>query len=117
MIIGVGFAFAESMGAVTADFPDTAFAIVDDASVEAENLTSLVFAEHEGSFLVGAAAALTSETGQLGFIGGVEVDLIKTFEAGFVAGAAEVAPDATVDGDGTAERRGGEAGGSQGKKR
>src|SRR3546814_11061920 len=84
------------MGAVTADFPDTAFAIVDDASVEAENLTSLVFAEHEGSFLVGAAAALTSETGQLGFIGGVEVDLIEKFEAGFVAGAAEVAPDAPV---------------------
>src|SRR3546814_605862 len=97
MIMGVGFACAESMGAVTADFPATAVAIVDDASVEAENLTSLVFAEHEGSFLVGAAAALTSETGKLGFIGGVEVDLIKKFEAGFVAGAAEVAPDATVD--------------------
>src|SRR3546814_16064819 len=97
MIIGVGFAFAESMGAVTADFPDTAFAIVDDASVEAENLTSLVFAEHEGSFLVGAAAALTSEPGHLGFIGGVEVDLIKQFKAGFVAVAAAVAPDAPVD--------------------
>jgi basic membrane protein A len=97
MIIGVGFAFAESMGAVTADFPDTQFAIVDDASVEAENLTSLVFAEEQGSFLVGAAAALTSTTGKLGFIGGVEVDLIKKFEAGFVAGATEAKPDATVD--------------------
>src|SRR3546814_2840156 len=97
VFIVVCCALSESMGAVTADFPDTAFAVVDDASVEAENLTSLVFAEHEGSFLVGAAAALTSETGQLGFIGGVEVDLIKKFEAGFVAGAAEVAPDATVD--------------------
>ena len=97
MVIGVGFAFAEAMGNVTADYPDTQFAIVDDASVEAENLTSLVFAEEQGSFLVGAAAALTSETGQLGFIGGVEVDLIKKFEAGFVAGAQEVAPDAQVD--------------------
>ncbi|MFZ6005330.1 MAG: BMP family lipoprotein [Actinomycetota bacterium] len=97
MIIGVGFAFAEAMGAVAADFPDTTFAIVDDASVEAPNLTSLVFAEEQGSFLVGAAAALTSTTGKLGFIGGVEVDLIKKFEAGFVAGAAEVDPDATVD--------------------
>lgn len=97
MIIGVGFAFADAMAAVTADFPETQFAIVDDASVEAENLTSLVFAEHEGSFLVGAAAALTSETGKLGFIGGVETDLIKKFEAGFVAGAQQVNPDATVD--------------------
>jgi len=97
MIIGVGFAFAEAMGAVTADFPETTFAIVDDASVEAENLTSLVFAEEQGSFLVGAAAALTSQTGKLGFIGGVEVDLIKKFEAGFVAGATQANPDATVD--------------------
>jgi basic membrane protein A and related proteins len=97
MIIGVGFAFAEAMGSVTSDFPDTTFAIVDDASVEAPNLTSLVFAEEQGSFLVGAAAALTSETGQLGFIGGVEVDLIKKFEAGFVAGATHADPAATVD--------------------
>jgi basic membrane protein A len=97
MIIGVGFAFAEAMGAVSADYPDTAFAIVDDASVEADNVTSLVFAEEQGSFLVGAAAASQSETGALGFIGGVEVDLIKKFEAGFVAGATEVNPDATVD--------------------
>jgi basic membrane protein A len=97
MIIGVGFAFAEAIGAVTADYPDTQFAIVDDASVEAENLSSLVFAEEQGSFLVGAAAALTSETGQLGFIGGVEVDLIKKFEAGFIAGATQANPDATVD--------------------
>ncbi len=97
MIIGVGFAFADAMAAVTADFPDTAFAIVDDASVQADNLTSLVFAEQEGSFLVGAAAALTSETGKLGFIGGVETDLIKKFEAGFVAGAQQVNADATVD--------------------
>lgn len=97
MIIGVGFAFADSMAAVTADFPDVHFAIVDDSSVEADNLTSLVFAEHEGSFLVGAAAALTSQTGKLGYIGGVETDLIRKFEAGFVAGAKEVNPDVEVD--------------------
>ena len=97
MVIGVGFAFAESMGAVAADFPDTAFAIVDDSSLDLPNVTSLVFAEEQGSFLVGAAAALTSETGQLGFIGGVEIDLIKKFEAGFVAGATEVNADAEVD--------------------
>jgi basic membrane protein A and related proteins len=97
MVIGVGFAFAEAMEGVAADFTDTTFAIVDDASFEAPNVTSLVFAEEEGSFLVGAAAALTSESGQLGFIGGVEIDLIKKFEAGFVAGAEEVDPDVSVD--------------------
>jgi basic membrane protein A len=97
MIIGVGFAFADAMSAVSADYPDTPFAIVDDSSVTAANVTSLVFAEEQGSFLVGAAAALTSESGQLGFIGGVEVDLIKKFEAGFIAGAKQANPDATVD--------------------
>lgn len=97
MVIGVGFAFAEAMGSVAEDFPDTAFAIVDDASLDLPNVTSLVFAEEQGSFLVGAAAALTSESGQLGFIGGVEIDLIKKFEAGFIAGAAEANPDASVD--------------------
>ena len=97
MIVGVGFAFAEAMTAVSADFPETTFAIVDDASITADNVTSLVFAEEQGSFLVGAAAGLETETDQLGFIGGVEVDLIKKFEAGFVAGAAEVNPEATVD--------------------
>jgi basic membrane protein A and related proteins len=97
MIIGVGFAFADAITAVSADFPETAFAIVDDSSITADNVTSLVFAEEQGSYLVGAAAALTSETGKLGFIGGVEVDLIKKFEAGFAAGATKADPAATVD--------------------
>jgi basic membrane protein A and related proteins len=96
MVIGVGFAFADGIAAVAADFPDTTFAIVDDASVEADNVSSLVFAEEEGSFLVGAAAALTSESGNLGFIGGVEIDLIKKFEAGFIAGAEAVNPEVEI---------------------
>ncbi|MDZ7678442.1 MAG: BMP family ABC transporter substrate-binding protein [Acidimicrobiales bacterium] len=96
LIIGVGFAFAEHMEAVSQDFPDTTFAIVD-AVVDQPNVASLTFAEHEGSFLVGAAAALTSETGHIGFIGGVENPLIQKFEAGYVAGAQEVNPDITVD--------------------
>ena len=97
MIIGVGFAFADAIEAATADYPDTTFAIVDDESKSAPNLTSLVFAEEQGSYLMGAAAALTSQTGKLGFIGGVEVDLIKKFEAGFVAGALKADPNASVD--------------------
>lgn len=104
LVIGVGFLFAESMGGtedapggISAEFPDTQFAIIDDASFEADNVTSLVFAEEQGSFLVGAAAALSSGTGQIGFIGGVETELIQKFEAGFVAGVAEADPDAEVE--------------------
>jgi len=104
LVIGVGFLFAESMGGtedapggIAAEFPDTQFAIIDDASFEADNVTSLVFAEEQGSFLVGAAAALSSGTGQIGFIGGVETELIQKFEAGFVAGVEEVDPDAEVE--------------------
>jgi basic membrane protein A len=104
LVIGVGFLFAESMGGtedapggIAAEFPDTSFAIIDDASFEAENVTSLVFAEEQGSFLVGAAAALASGTGQIGFIGGVETPLIQKFQAGFEAGVASVDEAAEVE--------------------
>ena len=96
LIIGVGFAFEEHIAAVSEDFPDTTFAIVDSV-VDAPNVASLTFAEHEGSFLVGAAAALTSESDHIGFIGGVENPLIQKFEAGYVAGAQAVNPDITID--------------------
>ncbi|MGH8867827.1 MAG: BMP family lipoprotein [Actinomycetes bacterium] len=96
-IIAVGFAYAVALGKVAPDFPDTTFAIVDDASVKGKNVTNLVFAEQEGSFLVGAAAALKSETGTIGFVGGVETPLIKKFEAGYIAGAQNVKPDTKVE--------------------
>ncbi|MCW2680241.1 MAG: nucleoside-binding protein [Frankiales bacterium] len=92
-VIAVGFAFAESLQAVATDFPDTTFLIVDDASVKSPNVKALLFAEEQGSFLVGAAAALKSKTGNVGYIGGVETPLLKKFEAGFVAGAKQVKPD------------------------
>lgn len=97
LVIGVGFLFAEAMGPLADEFPDVSFAIIDDASLTQSNVTPLVFAEEQGSFLVGAAAALASGTGNIGFIGGVETELIQKFEAGFVAGVAEINPDATVD--------------------
>lgn len=97
LVIGVGFLFAEAMGPLAEEFPDVNFAIIDDASIEADNVTPLVFAEEQGSFLVGAAAALASGTGNIGFIGGVETELIQKFEAGFVAGVEQINPDATVD--------------------
>jgi len=92
-IIAVGFSYATSLKTVSADFPDTTFFIIDDSSVTAPNVKSLVFAEEQGSYLVGAAAALKSTTGNVGYIGGVETPLLKKFEAGFVAGAKKIKPD------------------------
>jgi basic membrane protein A len=97
LIIGVGFNLSTPLKAVAADYPDTSFAIIDDDQAIADNITNLVFAEEQGSYLIGAAAALTSTTGKLGFIGGVESPLIKKFEAGYVAGATKVKPATTVD--------------------
>jgi basic membrane protein A len=95
-VIGVGFAYAPAMTKVAEEFPDVNFAIVDDASFEADNVANLVFAEEQGSFLVGAIAAQASESGNVGFVGGVETDLIKKFEAGFTAGAQAVNKDIEV---------------------
>ena len=91
-IFAVGFAYAETLGDVAADFPDTTFFIIDDSSLKAPNIRSLVFAEEQGSYLVGAAAALKSKTGNVGFVGGVETPLLRKFEAGFVAGAEKAKP-------------------------
>ena len=93
-VIAVGFAYAAPLGKVAKEFPDTQFGIVDDASEAstAPNISNLVFAEHEGSFLVGVAAALKSKKGNVGFIGGVDVPLIRKFEAGFEAGAEAAKP-------------------------
>jgi len=91
----VGFLWGDAITTATAENPDTNFAIVDSV-VDAPNAFSIVFAEEQGSFLVGAAAALKSKTGKVGFIGGVENDLIKKFEAGFVAGVQAVNADMEV---------------------
>ena len=95
LVVGVGFLFGDAITEAAANNPDTTFAIVDSV-VEADNVASLVFAEEQGSFLVGAAAALKTQTGTIGFIGGVENDLIKKFEAGYAAGAQAVNPDIEI---------------------
>lgn len=95
LVIGVGFLWEGALTDGATANPDQKFAIIDSV-IDLPNVASLVFAEQEGSFLVGAAAALKSETGIVGFIGGVENDLIKRFEAGFAAGAKEVNPDIEV---------------------
>jgi basic membrane protein A len=96
-IIAVGFKYATALGLVAAEAPQVQFAIVDDSSVELPNVTPLIFAEEQGSFLVGAAAALKTTTCKIGFVGGVEQPLIQKFEAGYVQGAKAVAPDIEVD--------------------
>ena len=95
-IIGVGFAYSAALAKVAPEFPDVTFAIVDDANATGDNISNLVFAEEQGSFLVGAAAALTSTTDNVGFIGGVQVPLIEKFEVGFTEGAKQIKPDIQV---------------------
>lgn len=97
-IIGVGYIYAKAIGGAAEENPDVSFAIIDDASDDskADNVAQLVFAEHEGSYLVGAAAALKSKSGNVGFIGGTDVPLINKFDAGFAAGAKAVDPKIEV---------------------
>jgi basic membrane protein A len=98
-IIAVGFAYGEDVAVVAPQYPDVTFAIIDSSAVPAgvDNLTGLLFAEHEGSFLAGVAAALKTETDHVGFVGGVDTELIHKFEAGFVAGVEAVNADIVVD--------------------
>lgn len=102
LVLGIGFLFEADVTAVAAENPDVNFAVIDSAMLAdgapiGENIAGLTFAEEQGSFLVGAAAALKSETGTVGFIGGVSgFGLIEKFEAGFIAGAKAVNPDITI---------------------
>ena len=94
-IVMTGFAFADALNTVAPDFPDTKFAIVDMV-VDQPNVQSVVFNEHEGSYLVGMMAALASKTGTVGFIGGMDVPLIRKFGCGYAQGVLAVNPDAKV---------------------
>lgn len=91
-IVAVGFNFDSSIKKVAAEFPDTQFAIIDSV-VDLPNVQSIVFAEHEGSFLVGALAAMASENDAVGFVGGMDIPLIRKFACGFEQGAKYVNGD------------------------
>jgi len=95
-VIAVGFAYSAAVAKVAKEFPDTHFAIIDDEAAVGDNITNLVFAEEQGSFLVGAAAGLKTKTNNVGFIGGVDVPLIHKFEAGYEAGVKAANPKAKV---------------------
>jgi basic membrane protein A len=95
LIIAIGFSQVEAVSRVAADFPDRRFALVDSVSPR-PNVRSLLFGDHEGAFLAGAAAAMKSATGKVGFIGGMDVPLIRRFDMGFKAGARHIRRDAVV---------------------
>ncbi|MEU8459466.1 BMP family ABC transporter substrate-binding protein [Streptomyces sp. NPDC029003] len=95
-VIGVGFSYAPAIKKVAAKYPNITFGIIDDTSVTAPNIANLVFNEEQGSYLAGVAAAKASKSGTVGFIGGVEVPLIKKFEAGFAQGVKDTNPNAKV---------------------
>jgi basic membrane protein A len=95
LIIGIGFAQKEAIAKVAAQFPQTHFALVD-SQVDAPNVRSLMFEEHEGAYIIGAIAAMTSKTGKVGFVGGMDVPLIRRFAMGYEAGAKKINPDIAV---------------------
>jgi basic membrane protein A and related proteins len=95
LIIGIGFAQAPIIETVAKDYPAIHFAVVDGVS-ELPNVASLVFKEHEGSYLVGVLAAMTTKTNTLGFIGGMDIGLIHRFAKGFEEGAKSVNPNIRV---------------------
>ena len=101
LILGIGFLFSDDVLAVSKDFPAKKFACVD-MNVPADgvlpaNVVALKFKEEEGSYLVGALAAWVSKTHKLGFVGGMQIPLIKKFEAGYVAGVKKADPKTSVD--------------------
>ncbi|WP_208350671.1 BMP family lipoprotein [Pseudaestuariivita rosea] len=94
-IVMTGFAFGDALSEVAGDYPETTFVIIDMV-VDGPNVRSVVFNEHEGSFLVGMMAAKASESGTVGFIGGMDIPLIRKFACGYVQGVMAANPDAKV---------------------
>jgi basic membrane protein A and related proteins len=97
LIFGAGFSIASALEEIAAQQPDTNFTIIDSVIADKENVASVLFKEHEGSFLAGVAAAMTSKSGKVGFIGGMESEVITRFEVGFTEGVKAVDPDMEVD--------------------
>lgn len=95
-VIAAGISYSAAVDTVAKEFPDTTFAIID-AEVAGANVVSLVFAAEQGSYLVGVIAASASKTGKIGFIGGMDIPLIKAFEAGYRQGAKSINPNITVE--------------------
>ncbi|MER5942188.1 BMP family ABC transporter substrate-binding protein [Streptomyces sp. uw30] len=95
-VIGVGYAYAAAVKGAAEKFPDTTFGIVDDSTVESKNVADLVFSEEQASYLAGVAAAKSTKTNTVGFVGGVDIPLIHKFQAGFEQGVKDTNPQAKV---------------------
>ena len=95
-VITMGFAMADALGTVAPDYPDTKFVAVDVTWLEAPNIRQIGFAEHEGSYLVGMLAAMASKSGTVGFVGGMDIPLIRHFGCGYAQGAKAVNPDVSI---------------------
>ncbi|MEM9967628.1 MAG: BMP family ABC transporter substrate-binding protein [Pseudomonadota bacterium] len=94
-IVMTGFAFGDALSQVAADYPETDFVIIDMV-VDQPNVRSVVFNEHEGSYLVGMMAALATDSGTVSFIGGMDIPLIRKFACGYAQGAKAVNPDISI---------------------
>lgn len=96
LIIAVGFTAKDATVAVAKEFPEQKFAIIDETIEGMDNVVSIMFKEQEGSFLVGALAAMMTKTNTIGFVGGVEAPVIQRFESGYYQGAKYINPDINV---------------------
>src|SRR5690606_38920262 len=94
-VVVMSFSNIETLNTVAPDFPDTKFVLID-GEVDQPNVRSIVFAEHEGSYLVGMLAAMASKSNTVGFIGGMDIPLIRQFGCGYAQGVKAVTPDAKV---------------------
>jgi len=96
LIFGVGFIIADAVDEIASQKPDTNFAIIDGV-VEQPNVASILFKDQEAGYLAGVAAALTTKSNKVGFVGGMEINVIERFQAGFEAGVKAVNPDIEID--------------------
>jgi basic membrane protein A len=94
-VIAIGFLHANALTKVAKEFPDTQFAIVDE-KVDLPNVRSIVFKEHEGSYIVGKLAAMASQSGKVGFVGGMDIQLIRKFACGYKQGVKETNADIEI---------------------
>ncbi len=95
-IITMGFGMADPLTSVGPDYPDTKFVVIDVTWIEGENIRQVGFAEHEGSYLVGMLAGMASKSGTVGFVGGMDVPLIRHFGCGYAQGVKAANPDAKI---------------------
>lgn len=93
--LGIGFLLTDALAEVAAMYPDHKFSLIDSV-VEADNVVNYLFREQEGAFLAGVVAALTTQTNQIGFVGGIRIPPVMRYEVGYVAGATSINPDIEI---------------------